>query len=83
MRKIWEWLTGSNRLKHFAGGYIIGLFSDDWYCAEYAGACVGGAMEFKDHQWGGKPDVVDFLFTVAGANAGYLTRTLIISIWQT
>jgi hypothetical protein len=31
-------------------------------------------MEFKDWQWGGKPDPIDFILTVAGVNIGYLLK---------
>lgn len=76
--KILKWFLESNRWKHLAGGFIIGLFSDDFYCASYASACVGGAMEFKDYQWGGKPDWVDFALTVAGGLIGYGLRFLVL-----
>jgi hypothetical protein len=57
--------------------FLVGLGCDGWYCAEYTGMGVAGAMEFKDWQWGGKPDFIDFLLTVIGVNAGYLVRYLI------
>ena len=77
MKRIIEWILASNRLNHLSGGYVVGLGADDWYCAEYVGFGVAGALEFKDYQWGGKPDWIDFVLTVAGVNLGYLTRTLI------
>jgi len=78
MKKLWDWLNSSNRLKHFGLGMVVGLGADDWYCAAYTGAGVAGALEFKDWQWGGKPDVIDFLFTVAGVLLGYLIKSLVL-----
>ena len=72
--KAFVWLNESNRSKHLLGGFIIGLFSDDTYCAAYAGIGVAGALEFKDWQWGGKPEPIDFLLTVIGVNIGYLLK---------
>lgn len=74
MKKIIDWLFASNRMKHFGLAFTYGLAADDWYCAIYGGAGVAGALEFKDWQWGGKPDIIDFLFTFAGAMAGYGAR---------
>ena len=54
------------------GGFILGLLCNSWYCALLVGGSVAGALEFKDWQWGGKPDWVDFLLTFAGCILGYL-----------
>ena len=80
MKSIWDWFLSSNRYLHFLGGMLIGLISDDVYCAVVAGTCTAGAMEFKDYQWGGKPDWIDFAMTVAGTAAGYGIRIAILSI---
>lgn len=77
MKKIIDWILASNRYKHLGFGYLIGLGADDWYCATYTGLGVSGALEFKDYQWGGKPDIIDFALTFAGVMLGYLTRYLI------
>ena len=77
MKKIWQWLKESNRIKHLVGGVAVGLGANDWYCAEYAGIGVAAALELKDKLWGGEPDWVDFAITVAGVNVGYLVRFLI------
>jgi hypothetical protein len=74
MKKIWEWLNDSNRLKHLALGYVYGLAANNIYCAIYGGAGVAGALEFKDYQWGGKPDWIDFTLTFVGVNIGYTIR---------
>ena len=74
MKKIWQWLKESNRIKHLVGGVAVGLGANDWYCAEYVGIGVAGSLEFKDYQWGGKPDWVDFTLTFVGVNIGYTIR---------
>jgi hypothetical protein len=77
IKKAWEWLKSSHRLLHFLIGTLVGFGANSWYCAEYVGIVVAGAMEFKDWQWGGKPDWLDALLTDAGVNVGYLVRWLI------
>ena len=74
MNKIASWILESNRWKHLVGGIAIGLGSDDWYCCEYAGIGVAGALEFKDWQHGCKPDWIDFGLTVVGANIGFAIK---------
>ena len=80
---IIDFLKQSNRWKHLLGGVIVGLGADDTYCAAYAGIGVEGAMEFKDWQWGGKPDWIDFACTVAGVAIGFGIRLGIINIIET
>jgi len=74
MKRIWQWLKESNRIKHLVGGVAVGLGANDWYCAEYVGIGVAGSLEFKDYQWGGKPDWIDFTLTFVGVNIGYTIR---------
>ncbi len=74
MKKIWQWLKESNRLKHLGLGVAVGFGANDWYCAEYVGIGVAGSLEFKDYQWGGKPDWIDFTLTFVGVNIGYTIR---------
>ena len=78
MKKIWNWLKDSNRVKHLGYGALVGFGANSWYCAEYAGIGVAGALELKDHLWGGKPDWVDFVLTVAGVNIGYTIRYFVL-----
>ena len=78
MKKIINWLFASNRLKHIGYGVLIGFGANDWYCAEYVGIGVAGALELKDYLWGGKPDWIDFTLTVVGVNIGYGIRTLVL-----
>ena len=74
MKKIIEWFKASNRWKHLGLGFAYGLAADDVYCAVYSGVGVSLALEFKDGQWGGKPDAVDAILTFAGVMAGYGVR---------
>ncbi len=76
-----SWIGDSNRWRHLVCGYVVGLGADDWYCAAYTGVGVAGALEFKDWQWGGKPDWIDFTLTVVGVAAGYGTRVLVKTIF--
>lgn len=69
-----EILLGSNRPLHFGGGFLIGFASDGWYCAALSGVGVASALEFKDKQWGGKWDWIDWAMTVAGVALGYTLR---------
>ena len=78
MKKLWQWLKDSNRLKHLVGGVAVGLGADDWYCAEYVGIGVAGSLEFKDYQWGGKPDWIDFTLTFVGVNIGYGVKAILL-----
>ena len=80
MKKIWEWLNASNRIKHLGLGFVYGLGADDTYCAIYGGIGVSLALEFKDGQWGGKPDWVDAALTFAGVMAGYGARSLTMGL---
>ena len=79
--KVWEWLKSSHRLLHFLLGILVGFSANSWYCAEYVGIGVAGAMEFKDWQWGGVPDWLDALLTIVGVNAGYGLRLLVVSLF--
>ncbi|MDO4929629.1 MAG: hypothetical protein Q4E59_00690 [Bacteroidales bacterium] len=80
-RKVFEkvaaWIVDSDRWKHFVGGLLIGAGANDTYCAAYAGVGVAGALELKDHLWGGKADWVDFAVTIAGVAVGHALRRLL------
>lgn len=77
MKRIWNWLKDSNRLQHLGLGFVYGLGADDCYSAIYGGAGVAGALEFKDYQWGGNPDWIDFTLTLVGVMCGYGVRKLL------
>lgn len=67
------WLLESNREKHLIGGFFLGLFLT-FLCAL---GCAGG-MEFKDRQWGGRWDWLDFIATCLGGLIGQALQILII-----
>ena len=73
MKKIINWLLTSNRWKHLCGGFALGLFLTV-LCSL---GCAGG-MEFKDRQWGGRWDWVDFALTVAGGVVGQVLQLAIL-----
>lgn len=73
MCKLIDFLRESNRWKHLLGGFVLGLFLTV-LCAL---GCAGG-MEFKDRQWGGRWDWVDFALTVAGGLIGQAVQVLVI-----
>lgn len=77
MKKVIEWLKGSNRWKHVVGGLLIGLGADGWYCACYTGVGVAAALELKDRLWGGKWDWVDLALTVGATLVGHLIISLV------
>ena len=81
IKKIIDWFKESNRYKHFGLGAVYGLAADDLYCAIYGGVGVSLALEFKDGQWGGKPDPVDAALTFAGVMAGFGVRELALSFF--
>jgi len=74
MKKVISWLKESHRLTHIGGGVLIGLLSDDNYCAALAGVGIASALELKDRLWGGKFDWVDWSLTIAGVIVGRLIR---------
>lgn len=79
MKRIISWLRQSSRWKHLVGGVLIGLGADSWYCACYAGAGVGAALELKDKLWGGRWDWIDFALTAGGSVFGHLIQC---AIWR-
>lgn len=68
-----SWITESNRWKHMIGGFVLGI-TLTILCAL---GCAGG-MEFKDRQWGGKWDWLDFVATIIGGLIGQGLQILII-----
>lgn len=81
--KIWTWLKNSHRLQHYLLGIAYGTGANDTYCAIYGGVGVALALEWKDGQWGGKPDLIDAALTFAGVMTGYLLRTFIFkTLWN-
>lgn len=75
MKKLINWFKQSNRWKHLFYGFLVSLLMG---FAFTCGAAAG--MEFKDEQWGGKWDWVDFWLTVAGALGGGAIRYWILNV---
>lgn len=76
MGKMIDWLKQSNRWKHIIGGVVLGLISDDWYCATLSGVGIASALEYKDRAWGGTFDLVDWVTTIAGVAVGFSARLI-------
>lgn len=77
MSKIFAWLKQSNRIKHLAYGFAIGIGADTLWCAAYTGIGIGAALEYKDKAWGGRWDNVDLSLTFIGTMSGYGFRAFI------
>lgn len=78
LKRCWEWLKTSNRGKHLGCGALVGFGADDVYCATYTGIIVSSALEFKDHAWGGKADIIDWTLTIVGVMIGFGIRIVTI-----
>ena len=68
-----NWLIDSNRIKHFTYAIPIGFV--------FTILCVLGVasgMEFKDRQWGGKWDWLDWLATMIGGVIGQGLQIILI-----
>lgn len=67
------WLTESNRLKHLLYGIPTGFV--------FTILCVLGVasgMEFKDRQWGGEWDWLDWLATMLGGMVGQAIQAAVV-----
>lgn len=73
--KILNWFKQSNRWKHLTYGFLVSLVAGFTFTC---GAAAG--MEFKDNQWGGKWDGIDFWLTVAGALGGGAIRYWVLNV---
>lgn len=68
-----SWIRESNRDKHLVYAIPLGFF--------FTILCVFGVasgMEFKDTQWGGKWDWLDWIATMIGGLIGQALQALII-----
>lgn len=72
-----EWMEKSNRWKHLAGGFVIGIIPGGWFAGLYGGILTASALEYKDKSYGGVWDLTDWSLTVGGAAIGCLIRLLI------
>lgn len=77
MKKILDWFKQSNRWKHLAGGFVIGIGANSNYCAAYAAVIAGLCLEYKDKAHGGEWDWIDLGLTVGGAVLGRGIRLLV------
>ena len=77
---ILKWLKESNRWKHLVGGVLLGIASDNVYCAALVGVSVSSSLEFKDKSWGGQWDWLDWVCTVSGTAIGYIIHFKIICL---
>lgn len=68
-----SWFTESNRNKHFFYAIPVGFF----FTILCVLGCASG-MEFKDWQWGGKPDIVDWAATMLGGLIGQALQALLL-----
>lgn len=68
-----SWIMESNRWKHLIGGFILGLF-----LTFISPLTAAGCLEFKDTQWGGKWDWIDFACTMIGGLIGQGIQIIII-----
>lgn len=78
MKKLIDWLKGSNRYKHLLGGLILGLISLDIYSMVMLSFCTGAALEYKDKAYGNKWDWLDLSVTMVGAIISYFIKTLLL-----
>lgn len=70
MKKIINWFKESNRWKHLVYGFLIGLPIPNILLGVYIILVVSTIVEFKDKQWGGKFDWIDWGLTMAGGILG-------------
>lgn len=68
-----KWMHESNRMKHFVCAIPIG-FVFTILCA----LGVASGMEFKDLQWGGSWDWLDWWATILGGLVGQVLQIAII-----
>lgn len=81
VKKYAALITTSNRYKHIAGGFILGVFSDDIYTTILVGGTVGAALEYKDKSYGNVFDPIDLGCTVLGSLLGYGAKALVLSLF--
>lgn len=80
MKKLINFLKESNRWKHLTGGvaiYSVGRTVSNEEGALFATYASAFSLELKDKQWGGKPDIIDILCTVALPTVAYIIEKII------
>ena len=68
-----NWFLSSNRYKHFLLAIPLGLV----FTILCVLGCASG-MEFKDRQWGGRWDWIDWICTMVGGVIGQALQLFII-----
>lgn len=69
MNRIISFLKESNRWKHLAGGFVVGLCAYSAFGAVYSTAVAASCLELKDKLNGNPWDWIDWLLTVGGGAA--------------
>lgn len=69
MNRIISFLKESNRWKHLAGGFVVGLCACSAFGAVYSAAVAASCLELKDKLHGSPWDWTDWLLTVGGGVA--------------
>lgn len=78
LNSVIDWLKTSNRWKHLVGGACVAcattlLFPHDIFIGLWGSFITASSLEFKDVQWGGSWDWIDWSLTILG---GVLTIPL-------
>lgn len=76
MGRFLDSFMDSNRWKHFFCAIPLGFLFTFLFAAG-----AGFGMEFKDSQWGGQFDWVDFLFTCLGGLVGQGLQLFVIYLF--
>ncbi len=66
MNKIVTFLKRSNRYKHLAGGFLVGICALSGLNALYAATIAASCLELKDKLHGCMWDWMDWLITILG-----------------
>lgn len=66
MNRIISFLKESNRWKHLAGGFAVGLCAFSAFGAIYSATVAASCLELKDKLHGSLWDWTDWLLTVVG-----------------
>ena len=69
MNRIISFLKESNRWKHLAGGFVVGLCAYSAFGAVYSTVVAASCLELKDKLNGNPWDWIDWLLTVGGGAA--------------
>lgn len=65
MNRAVAWLSESNRWKHLAGGFAVGIAAGSVWSAMVTAVVAASCLEFKDRGHGCTWDWTDWVLTVA------------------